>query len=383
MAFGDSVSSGDDPNRMRDVLDRETIEKIEELHAVVVRAEAEQRFGLLRGKRTRQVAEAEAAEQAFLNEHGFATYNDFRLRIRRSTVADPNEGRAQWEDAYRFDTGAEAYGGAQSLSSPLAGSDDEHDTADREYDGAHDPRPAATHEGSDEMAPTPDSTMSQPSPTVPAFAPDAVTPPIPSFTPEPPGGIPTFTPEQAGVPAWAPDAPGQPVPSFTPDAAGASLGPPPVPTFVPRADDDSMSAATADFRRLTEPLFATLQAETDRYVASRIEAAEKQAAEIVARAQREGAEILAKATRMHDAVRSLLDDVTRQAEAFMGHTEELTSQIGHARQGVSGDLQALRELAERGQAAPPASPSAAESPTWGSPQRVAPPPVSTVGTHSD
>src|SRR5690242_12737051 len=87
--FGGPAGEGEDTNRMRDVLDRETIEKIEELHAAVVRAEAEQRFGLLRGKRTRQVAEAEAAEQAFLNLHGFATYNDFRLRIRRSTVADP------------------------------------------------------------------------------------------------------------------------------------------------------------------------------------------------------------------------------------------------------------------------------------------------------
>jgi hypothetical protein len=352
-----------------------------------VRAEAEQRFGLLRGKRTRQVAEAEAAEQAFLNEHGFATYNDFRLRIRRSTVADPEDGRAQWEDPYRFDAGAEADGGAPSTFRPLAGIDDEHDEhddADSEYDGAHeDERPTATQEGRDEMAPTPDSAMSQPSPTVPAFAPDAVTPPIPSFTPEPQGGIPTFTPEQAGVPAWAPDAPGQPVPSLTPDSGAAPLGPPPVPTFVPRADDESISAATADFRRLTEPLFATLQAETDRYVAARIEAAEKQAAEIVARASREGAEILAKATRMHDAVRSLLDDVTRQAEGFMSHTDELTSQISHARQGVSGDLQALRELAERGQAASPASPPATDSPTWGAPPRVAPPPVSTVGSHSD
>ena len=82
----DSDRDGFDSHRMRDVLDRETIDQIEELHGAVVRAEAEQRFGLLRGKRTRQVAEAEAAEQAFLNQHGFATYNDFRLRIRRSTA---------------------------------------------------------------------------------------------------------------------------------------------------------------------------------------------------------------------------------------------------------------------------------------------------------
>src|SRR3974377_1513041 len=35
MTFGDPASGAEDPNRMRDVLDRETIEKIEELHAVV------------------------------------------------------------------------------------------------------------------------------------------------------------------------------------------------------------------------------------------------------------------------------------------------------------------------------------------------------------
>src|SRR3984893_5206561 len=97
--FGDhSVTMDHDPDgnasdshRMRDVLDRETIDQIEELHGAVVRAEAEQRFGLLRGKRTRQGAEAEAAEQAFLHQHGFATYNDFRLRIRRSTALHEQE----------------------------------------------------------------------------------------------------------------------------------------------------------------------------------------------------------------------------------------------------------------------------------------------------
>jgi len=367
--LGGPAGEGEDTNRMRDVLDRETIEKIEELHAAVVRAEAEQRFGLLRGKRTRQAGEAEAAEQEFLHLHGFATYNDFRLRIRRSTVAEPYNGRDPWPEAYRF--------GTDAPTGPMHGDEDD----DRAY-AEGDDDPEATQEGSDEMAPTPDSAISQPSPTVPAFAPDPVTPAAPSFGADAQGAILTFTPEQAGVPAWAADAPGAGAPSAAPDPA-APAGLPPVPSFVPR-EDGSVASATADFRRLTEPLFATLQAETDRYVAARIEAAEKQAAEIVARASKEGAEILAKATRMHDAVRTLLDDVTRQAEAFMGHTEELTAQVNQARQGVSGDLQRLRELAERGQAAQPSAGAPAEAaPAWAAPPRVAPPPVSAVGSHND
>jgi hypothetical protein len=67
-----------------DVLDRETVDRIEELHAAVARAEAEQRFGVLR-KRSGQ-AEAEAAEREFLHGRGFASYTDYRLRIRRSRV---------------------------------------------------------------------------------------------------------------------------------------------------------------------------------------------------------------------------------------------------------------------------------------------------------
>ncbi len=75
-----------------DVLDRETIDTIEELHSAVVQAEAEQRFGLTRGRRPRPPVEAQAAEHAFLAVRGFATYNDFRLRIRRST-AGPGAAR--------------------------------------------------------------------------------------------------------------------------------------------------------------------------------------------------------------------------------------------------------------------------------------------------
>jgi hypothetical protein len=327
---------------MRDVLDRETIERIEELHAAVVRAEAEQRFGLLRGKRTRQVAEAEAAEQAFLHEQGFATYNDFRLRIRRSTVAEPDNWRTPWEGTRRSGAGVEAHGEAVAFDGPDGRGNDAD--ARGSYDGY---RPEVPQEGSDEMASTPDPAVPQPSPAVPAFAPDPVTAPIPAFTPDP---------------------------------TVAPMAPPPVPSFVSRADEDTAAGATADFRRLTEPLFATLQAETDRYIAARIDAAEKQAADIVARASKEGAEILAKATRMHDAVRALLDDATRQAEAIMGRTEELSAQIGQARLGVSSNLQALRDLAERAQGSASAADAA---PSWSPPPRVSPPPVSAVGTATE
>jgi hypothetical protein len=69
-----------------DVLDAEAINRIEELHsATVVWAQSEHRFGIW-GKRASSTSEAEAAEQAYLAERGFASYNDFRLRIRRSTV---------------------------------------------------------------------------------------------------------------------------------------------------------------------------------------------------------------------------------------------------------------------------------------------------------
>src|SRR5579872_3090275 len=70
-------------------LDSATISAIEALHAAVLKAEAEQRFGLLRGRRSKQLTEAEDAEKEFLDANGFATYNDFRLRVRRSTPAPP------------------------------------------------------------------------------------------------------------------------------------------------------------------------------------------------------------------------------------------------------------------------------------------------------
>jgi hypothetical protein len=67
-----------------DVLDSATIARIEELHNAVLEAEAERRFGR---RRTHELEDARATEQEFLDTHGFASYNDYRLRIRRSGTA--------------------------------------------------------------------------------------------------------------------------------------------------------------------------------------------------------------------------------------------------------------------------------------------------------
>jgi hypothetical protein len=300
--------------RMRDVLDREAIDKIEALHSAVVRAEAEQRFGLLRGKRSRQLIEAEAAEQGFLEEQGFATYNDFRLRIRRSTITEePQEAGESstyvWDDAYD----------ERAFFPESDGPDDHGDTENetRADEGTGDnPSP---EEGSEDMGPLPDP------------APVQAAPPPPMAPPPP-------------IPATRPD-----------DGAASNL----------------------DLRRLTEPLFATLQAETDKYVAARMETAERQAADIVNRASREAAEIIGRAARMHEAVKSLVEDVTRQSETFLGITEDLPARIAQIREGVSTDLRNLRDLADSGpgEAAGGKPPASSEpSSVWNAPAKVAPPP---------
>jgi vacuolar-type H+-ATPase subunit H len=302
----DETSSESASFRMRDVLERETIDKIEELHGAVVRAEAEQRFGLLRGKRSRSLVEAEAVEQTFLQEHGFDSYNDFRLRIRRSTSLGHPEPAAPtfaWDDDndHGLSTGT---AGTETETETETGTDTGADEAFRD--------PESSQEGREQMGPLPDPAPAQAAP------------------------------------------------------------PPPIPATAPRGDSDNVASASNDFRRLTEPLFATLQAETDKFLAARIEAAERQAAEILNRASKEAAEIIGRAARMHEAVKSLVEDVTRQSEAFLGLTEELPVRLGEIRENVAADLQALRELADSG---PPKAPSPSEpSGLWSAPPRVAPPP---------
>jgi len=82
------------PVHAEDALDRGTVDRIEELHAAVARAEAAQRFGLFRGKKSTELADAEAAELAYLSAYGFASYTDYRLRIRRSMVTPPRADEA-------------------------------------------------------------------------------------------------------------------------------------------------------------------------------------------------------------------------------------------------------------------------------------------------
>jgi len=73
----------DDPLRA-DTLHPATVEEIERLRSAVLNAEAEQRFSVGRGRKSDLLLAAEEAERIFLNAHDFATYNDYRLRIRRS-----------------------------------------------------------------------------------------------------------------------------------------------------------------------------------------------------------------------------------------------------------------------------------------------------------
>ena len=290
--FGVRIEDGPDPEeddsrRMRDVLDRETIDRIEELHGAVVRSEAEQRFGLLRGKRTRQVAEAEAAEQAFLSANGFATYNDFRLRIRRSTALQgpATEAEVTWDvDDFEPDYGNVASGSGWGLRPDPEDSSTPVDTDIEDTDDDFD-------EGFDDDQPEEGSA--------------------------PMGSL----PETAPAPASAPSS------SQAPRAETAPTAPP-------------------DFRRITEPLFASLQAETDRYVGARLEEAERQAADIVARASREANEILSQAARAREAAKAMADEVARRSEAFLSLTEELPARVSSVRDGITAELRSLREVVD-------------------------------------
>jgi len=78
-----------------DTLDPPTVDRIEALHSAVLAAEAERRFSKFGGRRAQELEDARAAEQEFLDAQGFASYNDYRLRIRRSAaVVTPVVGDA-------------------------------------------------------------------------------------------------------------------------------------------------------------------------------------------------------------------------------------------------------------------------------------------------
>jgi hypothetical protein len=106
-----------------DMLDPGTVDRIEELHAAVLVTEAERRFGR---RHTGELGDAQDEERAFLNAHGFATYNDYRLRIRRS-VADTEpalpvpEAASTGPVATSADAGAVAAPAEPVASAPAVG----------------------------------------------------------------------------------------------------------------------------------------------------------------------------------------------------------------------------------------------------------------------
>ncbi|HVM63613.1 MAG TPA: hypothetical protein VMU14_02045 [Acidimicrobiales bacterium] len=82
-----------------DVLDADTIWKIEQLQTAVLELEGERRFG----RSSARSGELEALQkevQALLEEHGFASYNDYRLCVRRAraatTVGPPPSAPGAW-----------------------------------------------------------------------------------------------------------------------------------------------------------------------------------------------------------------------------------------------------------------------------------------------
>ena len=76
-----------------DVLDAEVVNRIEELHNAVISAEREHRSMWPK----RAPMPPVEAEQSYLAEHGLASYNDFRLRIRRTVVSAEPSPSLVWE----------------------------------------------------------------------------------------------------------------------------------------------------------------------------------------------------------------------------------------------------------------------------------------------
>jgi hypothetical protein len=71
------------------------VEEIEDLHRQVMRNRAAGRFGLLAASSTTQIEELEAAQQALLAKHGFASYDEFYRRTGGSTAgAQPEDSQA-------------------------------------------------------------------------------------------------------------------------------------------------------------------------------------------------------------------------------------------------------------------------------------------------
>jgi hypothetical protein len=76
-------------------LEGSVVEEIEGLHRQVMRDRAAGRFGLLPESSPTQLKDAEAAEQALLAKHGFASYDDFNGRTGGSTaMVQPDDSQA-------------------------------------------------------------------------------------------------------------------------------------------------------------------------------------------------------------------------------------------------------------------------------------------------
>ena len=118
--------------------------------------------------------------------------------------------------------------------------------------------------------------------------------------------------------------------------------------------------AVSDFRLTTDTLLTTLQAETSKFVAAQLDAADRQAAEIVKRASKEGSELIARAARIHEAVKVTVDKATRQYESLLAILDDLPTRIAVIRQEVVADIENLRHLTDHEASESPDATAAAE-----------------------
>ena len=151
----------------------------------------------------------------------------------------------------------------------------------------------------------------------------------------------------------------------SPTGPTATIGQPGSTPPVPAAEGapEAPKPAVSDFRVTTDTLLTTLQAETSKFVAAQLDAADRQAAEIVKRASKEGSELIARAARIHEAVKVTVDKATRQYESLLGILDDLPARIAVIRQEVVADIENLRHLTDHEAAdAPEAAAAVAAAP---------------------
>ncbi len=336
-------------------LDSATISAIETLHATVLKAEAEQRFGLLRGRRTKQLTEAEEAENEFLERNGFATYNDFRLRVRRSTPAPPPPPPLPAPVVTEAAASIVGPGtpvppgfippvsedGTVPAGAPVPGG--------TTPDPGSDPSPFEPGASAVETGTPVDEPGTAAAVAVPAPGGAAVVTPLPTV--EPDGDQPISSQEGSAMNYWS-----QPGSAPTgPSGPTTTVGPPASTPAAPPADGapEAAKPAVSDFRVTTDSLLTTLQAETSKFVAAQLDAADRQAAEIVKRASKEGSELIARAARIHEAVKVTVDKATRQYESLLAILDDLPARIAVIRQEVVADIENLRHLTDHDAAESP------------------------------